>query len=46
MEDDMKKNVTTLTSAVQKGVSKVATDKAAVDKMQALMKDYVAIFQM
>lgn len=46
MEEDMKKNGATLQSAVMKGSMKIATDKGAVDKMQALMKDYMSIFTM
>lgn len=46
MEEDMKKNMSTLQGAVTKGAMKIATDKAKVDKMQALLKDYATIFTM
>ncbi len=44
LEDGMKKNGETLQSAIMKGSMKMATDKGAIDKMQTLMKDYLAIF--
>lgn len=46
MEEGAKKNMSTLTSAVMKGSMKMATNKGAVDKMQALMKEYTDIFKM
>ena len=46
MEDGAKKNMSTLMGAVTKGSMKMATNKGAVDKMQALMKEYTDIFKM
>jgi hypothetical protein len=46
MEDGAKKNMETLSNAIMKGSMKMAGDKAASDKMQALMKEYGAIFTM
>ncbi|MCD9189065.1 MAG: hypothetical protein LUM44_21790 [Pyrinomonadaceae bacterium] len=44
LEEGFKKNTTTLQSGVMKGSMKLATNKGAVDKMQALMKDYMSVF--
>lgn len=44
LEESMKKNAATLQSGVMKGSMKLATNKGAVDKMQALMKDYMSVF--
>ena len=44
MEESMKKNMSTLTSAVMKGSMK-ATDKSDGEKMKALMTEYTDIFK-
>lgn len=44
LEEGFKKNATTLQSGVMKGSMKLAKNKGAVDKMQALMKDYMSVF--
>lgn len=46
LEESIKKNGATLQSGVLKGSMKLATNKGAVDKMQALAKDYMSVFEL
>lgn len=46
MEESVKKNVTDLTTAAMSAAGKSAGDTAKAEEIQALLKDYVGIFQM
>ncbi len=45
LEESAKKNMTALTTAMTGNMMKIATDKAKVDKLQALIKEYGEIFK-
>lgn len=45
MEDSMKKNRSALTSAMTANMMKLATDKAKLDKLKALITEYGEIFK-
>ncbi len=46
LEESTKKNMTALTTSMTTNMMKIATDKAKVDKLQALIKEYGEIFKM
>ena len=45
LEESMKKNMSAITGAMTGNMMKLATDKAKMDKLQGLIKDYGEIFK-